>query len=108
MKINLIIVGIICSHFGNVWQCFKFVLFTIIIVLKCYNIYTLSKDLLAIQVECEVFLDDKQMIKFDLSEDQIMTFVCAIYKKIGLFSRTYFELDVENVLQPQKNNVFLF
>ena len=48
--------------------------------LKCYNIYTLSKDLLAIQVECEAFLDDKQMIKFDLSEDQIMTFVCAIYK----------------------------
>ena len=48
--------------------------------LKCYNIYTLSKDLLAIQVECEAFLNDKQMIKFDLSEDQIITFACAIYK----------------------------
>ena len=39
-----------------------------------------------IQVECEAFLDDKQMIKFDLSEDQIITFVCAIYKYRPLFS----------------------
>ena len=53
--------------------------------LKCYNIYTLSKDLLAIQVECEAFLDDKQMIKFDLSEDQMMTFVCAIYEISAFF-----------------------
>ena len=74
----------------------------------CFNINTLSKDLLAIQVECEAFLDDKQMIKFDLSEDQMMTFVCAIYEISAFFSRTYFELDVENLLQLQKNNVFLF
>ena len=53
--------------------------------LKCYNIYTLSKDLLAIQVECEAFLDDKQMIKFDLSEDSIMTFVSAIYEISAFF-----------------------
>ena len=66
--------------------------------LKCCKIHTLSKDLLAIQVECEAFLDDKQMMKFDLSEDQIMTFVCAMYEISAFFSRTYFELDVENLL----------
>ena len=53
--------------------------------LKCCKIHTLSKDLLAIQVECEAFLDDKQMIKSDLSEDRIMTFVCAIYEISALF-----------------------
>ena len=76
--------------------------------LKCFNIHTLSKDLLTIQVECEAFLDDKQMIKADLSEDQMMTFVCAIYEISAFFSRTYFELDVENLLQLQENSVFLF
>ena len=76
--------------------------------LKCFNIYTLSKDLLAIQVECEAFLDDKQTMKFDLSEDQMMNFVYAIYEVSAFFSRTYFELDVENVLQLQEYSVFLF
>ena len=76
--------------------------------LKCFNIHTLSKDLLAIQVECEAFLDDKQTIKVDLSEDQMMTFVCTIYETSAFFSRTYFELAVENLLQLQENSVFLF
>ena len=43
-------------------------------------------------------LDDKHIIKFDLWEDQMMTFVCAIYEISAFFSRAFL-LDEENLMQ---------
>ena len=57
-------------------------------------------------MECQAFLDDKQMIKFDLSEAQVMSFECPIYEISAFYSLC--ELDVDNLLQLQKNSVYLF